>query len=199
MRLDPVGSDSRLTRSPLHSAHHRTRDALLVTCFLLLAPALDSCSIRRMAAKSFADALTSGPDVFGRDDDPELIRDALPFGLKTLESLLEILPDHRGLLLASCRGYTQYAYAFVQADADLIEARDPARASELRERALHLYLRARGFGLRHNTRSIDAARSVGTLRHSTICNHRTRYYLVLRDRHGRPEAGRAGFSGVSGP
>jgi predicted anti-sigma-YlaC factor YlaD len=148
MRLDPVGSDSRLTRSPLHSAHHRTRDALLVTCFLLLAPALDSCSIRRMAAKSFADALTSGPDVFGRDDDPELIRDALPFGLKTLESLLEILPDHRGLLLASCRGYTQYAYAFVQADADLIEARDPARAAELKERALHLYLRARGFGLR---------------------------------------------------
>jgi len=148
MRLDPDGSGSPHARTRLRSSRNRARDALLVTCLLLLAPALDSCSVKRIAAKSFADALTTGPDVFGRDDDPELIRDALPFGLKTLESLLEILPDHRGLLLASCRGYTQYAYAFVQADADLLEARDPARAAELKERALKLYLRARGFGLR---------------------------------------------------
>jgi hypothetical protein len=81
------------------------------------------------------------------DDDPELIRDALPFGLKTLESLLEILPDHRAYCSPAVEVYP-IRYAFVQADADLIEARDPARAAELKERALHLYLRARGFGLR---------------------------------------------------
>jgi len=107
-----------------------------------------SCSIKRFAVKSVANSLTSGPDVYGTDDDPELVRDAIPFGLKTLESLLAVVPDHQGLLLALCRGYTQYAYAFVQNDADLIEPTDYARASALRDRALKLYLRGRGYGLR---------------------------------------------------
>jgi predicted anti-sigma-YlaC factor YlaD len=101
-----------------------------------------------MAVKSVANSLTSGPDIFASDDDPELVRDALPFGLKFMESLLSMVPDHEGLLLTCCRGYTQYAFAFVQADADAVEGTDRARAAELRERALKLYLRARGFGLR---------------------------------------------------
>jgi len=42
------------------------------------------------------------------------------------------------------RGFTQYAYAFVQEDAD--ESPDPVRAKALRERAARLYLRARGYG-----------------------------------------------------
>ena len=47
---------------------------------------LTSCSIKKMAVKSVANSLTSGPDVFGSDEDPQLIRDAVPFGLKTMES-----------------------------------------------------------------------------------------------------------------
>jgi len=106
------------------------------------------CSIKRVAANSVANALTSGEDVFATDNDPELVRDALPFGLKTLESLLTIVPRNRNLLLAACRGFTQYGYAFVQGDADYIEAQDYARAKELRQRALKLYLRARDYGVR---------------------------------------------------
>jgi predicted anti-sigma-YlaC factor YlaD len=101
-----------------------------------------------MAVKSLGNSIAAGGDVFTSDDDPELVRDALPFGLKTLESLLAIVPDHKPLLLAACQGYTQYAFAFVQTEADLVEASDYPRAVELRERALRLYLRARGFGLR---------------------------------------------------
>lgn len=115
---------------------------------LALLGTLSSCSIKKMAVNSVANSLTSGPDVYGRDDDPELVREAVPFGLKTMESLLETLPKHRGLLLGLCRGFTQYGAAFVQADADAIEASDYAAASTMRERALKLFLRARGYGLR---------------------------------------------------
>src|SRR5439155_7872253 len=110
--------------------------------------ALPGCSVKRIAANSVANALTSGQDVFATDNDPELVRDALPFGLKTLESLLGIVPRNHNLLLAACRGFTQYGYAFVQEDADYLEAQDYERAKELRRRALNLYLRARDYGVR---------------------------------------------------
>lgn len=118
---------------------------LLVLAALLV---LSGCSIKRMAANGVANALTSGEDVFATDDDPELVREALPFGLKTIESLLQIVPENRNLLLAATRGFTQYAYAFVQGEAAYVEAEDFARAQEMRDRALNLYLRARGYGLR---------------------------------------------------
>lgn len=120
----------------------------LLLLVLAVAPALSGCSIKRMAVKSVANSLTSGPDVFGTDDDPDLIRDALPFGLKTMESLLAVLPDHEGLLITLCKGYAQYAYAFVQSEGDLLVNTDYGRATALHERAYKLYLRARDFGLR---------------------------------------------------
>ena len=107
-----------------------------------------SCSMKRMVANGVGNAISSGPDVFGSDNDPELVRDALPFGLKTMESLLQTVPKHRGLLLTACKGFTQYAAAFVQMEADRVESGDYARANEMRERALKLYLRARDYGLR---------------------------------------------------
>jgi len=49
------------------------------------------------------------------------VAQALPFGLKMYESLLAESPRHRGLLLAASKGFTSYAYAFVQQDADELE------------------------------------------------------------------------------
>ena len=63
------------------------------------------------------------------------MRDAVPFGLKTMEGLLEEKPRHEGLLTALASGFTQYAYAFVQADADLADLRRPARRGPRRARA----------------------------------------------------------------
>lgn len=127
----------------------RALRALLALLVLISLPlALGACSIKRMAVKSVANSLTSGPDVFGTDDDPDLVRDALPFGLKTMESLLAVIPDHEGLLFTLCKGYAQYSYAFVQSEGDLLVNSDYAKATALHERAYKLYLRARGFGLR---------------------------------------------------
>lgn len=101
-----------------------------------------------MVANGIGNSLASGPDVFGTDNDPELVRDALPFGLKTMESLLLTVPRHRGLLLTACKGFTEYAAAFVQMEADRIEPNDYAGATQMRDRALKLYLRGRDYGLR---------------------------------------------------
>jgi hypothetical protein len=93
-----------------------------------------------------ADAAASGGEVFARDDDPELVRAAAPFALKAMESLLASTPDHKGLLTALCKGFTQYAVAFVRQDAE--EARDPGTRRAGMERARRLLLRAREYGVR---------------------------------------------------
>jgi predicted anti-sigma-YlaC factor YlaD len=135
-------------------------------CFRLVPPAaivvalaaLPACSIKTMAVKTVANALSDTGDVFTRDDDPELIRDAIPFALKLYESLLESVPTHGPLLVATCGGFTQYGYAFVEVDADALDVSRRAEARALRDRALKLYLRGRGYCLR----GLDARFGKGT-------------------------------------
>ena len=113
-----------------------------------MAVVLGGCSLRRVAVNVAGNALASGGAGWASDEDPELVREALPFALKTMESLLAQSPRHRGLLLGACSGFTQYAYAFVQSEADYLEAADLAAATAMRARAQKLFLRARDYGLR---------------------------------------------------
>ncbi len=106
------------------------------------------CSIKRLAVNQVGNALAGSGATFASEDDPELVRAAAPFSLKLMESLLAESPRHRGLLFATASGFTQYAYAYVQMDADELEDRDLAAAEALRDRARRLYLRARDYGLR---------------------------------------------------
>ncbi|HEX9733368.1 MAG TPA: TRAP transporter TatT component family protein [Thermoanaerobaculia bacterium] len=116
---------------------------------LALALAAGGCSaIRRMAVNSLADSLSASGDVYTSDDDPELVGDALPFALKTMETLLAEAPRHRGLLLSTCQGFTQYAYAFVAFDLPRLEVEDYRFYREQRDRARRLYLRARDYCFR---------------------------------------------------
>lgn len=130
--------------------------ALAALCLLLAA---SGCSVRQYTVGKLGDALAEGGDVYASDDDIELVGAAVPFGLKTIESLLETVPEHRGLLLAATRGFTQYGYVYVQMPADELEARDVAGAYAMRARARRLYLRARDYGLRGlGLSGADAAR-----------------------------------------
>src|SRR5512137_791915 len=115
---------------------------------LCLAMLSSGCSVKRVAVNKVGDALAGGGTTFASDDDPELVKAAVPFSLKLMESLLNESPRHEGLLLAAASGFTQYAYAFVQEDADEMEDKDLAAAEELRGRARRLYLRAHNYGLR---------------------------------------------------
>ncbi|HEY1306446.1 MAG TPA: TRAP transporter TatT component family protein [Vicinamibacterales bacterium] len=118
--------------------------AVLISAFVI-APA---CSIKTMAVKTVANTLSDTGDVFTRDDDPDLIRDATPFALKLYESLLESVPTHVPLLVATCGSFTQYGYAFLESEADGLDASRRNEAVALRERALKHYLRARGYCMR---------------------------------------------------
>ena len=125
--------------------------------------ATSGCSVKRFAINKLGDSLANSGTTYAADDDPDLVQQALPFSLKLVEGLLAESPRHRGLLFTAASGFTQYAYAFVQQDADLAEEHDLAAAEALRARARRLYLRARAYGLRgldtrHRTFSQELAR-----------------------------------------
>jgi predicted anti-sigma-YlaC factor YlaD len=119
--------------------------ALTLALTLLLS---GGCSIRKLAVNSLAGAFSGAGDAFASDEDPELVRDALPFALKTFETLLAEAPDNAGLLLSTCQGFTSYSYAFVELEAEYVEVDDYREAERMRGRALKLYLRGRDYCLR---------------------------------------------------
>ena len=110
------------------------------------------CTPRSLVVNALAGSLSADSgigDTFASDDDPELVRHAIPFGLKTMEGLAAEQRDHIGLLTSLASGFTQYAYAFVQADAEKAEIEGRVtEARPIRERASRLFLRAREYGLR---------------------------------------------------
>ena len=89
----------------------------------------------------------SGSNVFIQDDDPELIRDAMPFTLKTYETLLALEPKNRHLHLTTAGAFVKYAGAFVHEEAQRLEELDFQRAQYLRQRATKLFLRGRNYAL----------------------------------------------------
>lgn len=107
------------------------------------------CSIRKLAVNQVVGALTGGGgSVFTSDDDPELVRDALPFALKTFEALLEEVPENTDLLVSTCQGFSLYTYAFVDLEAERLELTSLRAARKQKDRALKLYLRGRGYCFR---------------------------------------------------
>jgi predicted anti-sigma-YlaC factor YlaD len=101
-----------------------------------------------MAINMVGNALSEGGEGFASDDDPDLIKDATPFSLKMMESLLDSSPKHKGLLKASCKGFTQYAYAYLQSEGQYCEDQDFEKSQLLKARAKRMYLRSLGYGLR---------------------------------------------------
>jgi predicted anti-sigma-YlaC factor YlaD len=113
-----------------------------VFAIVLAAGALHGCSVNGFVAGKVGDALAGSGSSWSTEDDPELVREALPFALKTMESLAAEAPRHAGLRLALCRGYSSYAGGFLEPDAERIEGAAFEQATRLRRRAERLYLRA---------------------------------------------------------
>ena len=115
---------------------------------LLAVAALTGCSLRSMAVNAVMPALAN-PAVYLSEEDPEVVRDALPFLLKTIESILDSDPERQDALLFANTGFLLYASAFLQADAEIAEWDDYELAAELNGRAQRMFLRARDYGLRN--------------------------------------------------
>lgn len=109
---------------------------------------MQGCAIKQLAISKLGDTLAESGSVYASDNDIELIGDALPFSLKTIEGLLAEVPDHEGLLITAASGFTQYSYVYVDFEALDIEQAQPRQAHELRLRAKNLYLRGHSYALR---------------------------------------------------
>lgn len=128
---------------------HELRRATVHCSVVFLVSASFGCTtVQRIAINKLGNSLADSGTTYTADDDPELVGAALPFSLKLVEGLLSQTPKHRGLLFTAASGFTEYAYAFVQQDADALETEDMDRAAALRGRARRLYLRGRDYGLR---------------------------------------------------
>ena len=116
-------------------------------CAIMVLP---GCAlVKRKAVGMVASTLASSGDVFTRDDDLELVGQAIPFGLKLYESLLDSAPKNKDLLIATCSNFTQYGVAYLETEALVLgEAQHHDEVARLNARALKLYLRARGYCLR---------------------------------------------------
>lgn len=122
----------------------------LLLALLALGAILSNSGCKTVAVGFVADAISGGGGgAMASDDDPEFVRDSVPFALKSMEGLLEQDPEHEGLLRALASGFTQYGYAFVGSEAEAADLKgDLAAARAGRERARRFYLRARDYGLR---------------------------------------------------
>jgi predicted anti-sigma-YlaC factor YlaD len=106
---------------------------------------LEACSPRHLILHSLAGELASQGNA--PEDDLVLAREASAFYLKLSESVLRETPDNLALAETVASGFTQYAYAYVQSDADRTETKDASAAHRLRQRAARLYHRAQRHAL----------------------------------------------------
>ncbi len=111
----------------------------------LLVLQLVACSPRALIVQGVVSELASQGQA--PEEDLILAREASAFYLKLLESLLRETPGHGPLAEAVAAGFTQYAYAFVQFDAERLDVNDAKAAQKLRERAARLYRRAQRHAL----------------------------------------------------
>jgi len=106
------------------------------------------CSVKTVAVSPVSSPQSDGRSAFTREGDAELADDDVPFALKLHESLLESAPTNGALLLSACSSFTQYSFAFVQTEADVLRYDSLDEAATLDRQALAFYLRGRDYCLR---------------------------------------------------
>ena len=75
------------------SSSHQPSSLVRVSVLACALGLTSSCSIKGLAINGLTDALAGGAESYAADNDPELVRSAMPFVLKTVESLLIQVPD----------------------------------------------------------------------------------------------------------
>jgi hypothetical protein len=118
----------------------------LLLFLAVAASMLGGCSFKQTVVNYAGDAISGGGGVWSSDEDPQLVKEALPFALKTNESLLEVSPDHEGLLEATATGFLAYAL-LAKEEADRIAVDDRIAARKQYIRASKLFIRGHDYAL----------------------------------------------------
>ena len=137
----------------MHSMNTHARSNRLL-CILLCGYVCvtGGCSINNLISNSLSEALSgdqeSGqPNPFLSENDPELVRDALPFTLKLLDILISSNIDSPAIRLVAAQAYTAYGVLFLQSEANTTARDDFDRRSRLLDRSKIHLLRARDYAL----------------------------------------------------
>jgi len=101
--------------------------------------------VKPMLLKSVAKTLSEPGGVVTSHNDPETVRGAMDFALITNESLLASIPTYEPLLTATCSQYTQYAFGFIQPDAEALQFDNYEKSQEISDRAFRLAVRGRDY------------------------------------------------------
>lgn len=113
---------------------------LLTTSF-----SLSNCSIKTMAVQQMGELVADGVPAFEKDEDLELIRDAIPANLKLLEAMLESDPENGKIPAILSQMYASYGFAFLEGDLETPGVGDKAK---LKERINRFYQRGQQYGER---------------------------------------------------
>lgn len=108
--------------------------------------------VKDLAVDMVASSLAESGQNYASDPDPELIREALPFGLKTQEGFLEASPANTDLRLAAAKGFAAYAF-LLQQEAETKTPQNTGREFDTAARVARLFLRCRD----HALSGLDAA------------------------------------------
>ena len=109
----------------------------------LFAVFLCQCSIRTLAIREVTDLVQAGVPAFERDDDLELIKQAIPANIKLLEAMLESDPDNIKLLTLLSQLYASYTFGFVD---PLLDETDIQQEDVIRARVNRLFMRGIAYG-----------------------------------------------------
>jgi len=125
------------------------KNAPRILAMLLLSSVtlLSACDLTRFAANSTSKVFGEAAPALERFFDYEIAMAAAPGQIAQLEGMLRIVPDNRTYIMTAIRAYCAYAYGSAEDAADQYELDGDYEASEhQRDRAKHLYLRARDLG-----------------------------------------------------
>ncbi len=128
-------------------------------------PLLAGCNLNKLTANTTSGMVLAGSSALDRESDPQFAREAFPASLKTLETFLVSSPDNESLLLLLARGYSSYAFGFVEDDLDRASIDGTQEEIDaLTRRAKLFYLRGSEYGFRLlGEPELEAAAKAGDL------------------------------------
>jgi predicted anti-sigma-YlaC factor YlaD len=125
------------------------RKIYIITGLFILMMVSSGCSIKQMVMNELSGSL-GGADVstvITGEEDPDLVKDAMPSFLKLYEVILKVEPNDPKILLATSNICALYAYAFLQSPASMMGTDKYEERKLLMSRAKKLFLRARDYAI----------------------------------------------------